>query len=157
MFKCLFVIQPLKSVQENVLLCLFLWHDWFSIKSKEVEWWLRSLWDLWCFVLKVKMVCAVQSMCCIQKYMHNCKLILWTPRYTVNSGTFVAVAFIVSVNVTWTGKFWKWKYILSDGSGLHMIATLMGSVWVNVCCRIYVSAMRQLSGASGTECTFWSQ
>lgn len=23
------------------------------------------------------MVCAVQSMCCVQKYMHNCKLILW--------------------------------------------------------------------------------
>ena len=117
LFKCLFVIQPLKSVQENVLLCVFLWHDWFSVKSKEGEWWLRSLWDLWFFVLKVKMVCAVQSMCCVQKYMHDYKLILWTFRYTVSSGSFVVVAFIVvSVNVTWTGKFWKWKYILSDGS-----------------------------------------
>jgi hypothetical protein len=58
--------------------------------------------------VKVKMICAVQAMCCVQKYMHNCKLILWTSRYTVNNGTFVAVAFIVvSVNVTWTGKFLK--------------------------------------------------
>jgi hypothetical protein len=49
--------------------------------------------------------------------MYNCKLILWTSRYAVNNGSVVAVAFVVvSVNVTWTGKFWKWKYILSDGS-----------------------------------------